>query len=140
MKRKIVSCVIIAIVVGLVVIGITTGVLTGKILPALGRFAKAVPPKMWIGLIFKLLILTGLMGYITKLVNAKKERFLNGEIDYRLDSNYSLIVGYDFQARPLIKRLLSNTADARVLLITDRKVSAIRAEMNTELTKKESAR
>ncbi len=140
MKRKIIISAIIAIVVGLVIVGFSTGVLTGTVFPMLKKAAMAVPPKMWIGLLFKFLILTGLMGYITKTVNARKERFLNGEVDYRLDNNYSLIIGYDFQARPLIKRLLSNTADARVLLITDRNVRAIRAEMNTELTKKESSR
>ena len=131
MKRKIIISAIIAIVVGLVIVGFSTGVLTGTVFPMLKKAAMAVPPKMWIGLLFKFLILTGLMGYITKTVNARKERFLNGEVDYRLDNNYSLIIGYDFQARPLIKRLLSNTADARVLLITDRNVRAISAEMNT---------
>ena len=140
MKRKIIICVIIAIIIGLVVVGVSIGVLPGKVFPMLKKAAMAVPPKMWIGLLFKFLVLTGLMGYITKTVNARKERFLNGEVDYRLDNNYSLIVGYDFQARPLIKRLLSNSPDARVLLITDRNVRAIRAEMNTELSKKESAR
>lgn len=140
MKRKIIISAIIAIVIGLVIVGFSTGVLIGTVFPMLKKAAMAVPPKMWIRLLFKFLVLTGLMGYITKTVNARKERFLNGEVDYRLDNNYSLIVGYDFQARPLIKRLLSNTADARVLLITDCNVRAIRAEMNTELTKKESAR
>ncbi len=140
MKRKIIICAIIAIIIGLVVVGVSTGVLPEKVFPMLKKAAMAVPPKMWIGLLFKFLVLTGLMGYITKTVNARKDRFLNGEVDYRLDNNYSLIVGYDFQVRPLIKRLLSNSPDARVLLITDRNVRAIRAEMNTELSKKEAAR
>ena len=155
MKRKIVICVIVAIVIGLVIVGMATGVLTGKILPALGKFAKAVPPKMWVGLIFKLLILTGLMGWVTKLVSAKKERFLNGEVEYRLEKDYVLVVGYDFQTKPLIKRLLEGQVKTGlltrlfrklfglppidcVLLLTDRDVRKIRAEMTTELSKKEA--
>ncbi len=140
MKRKIIVNCVIIIALGLLGIGIYTGILTRKVLPALVKIAEAVPPKMWIGFLFKLLILTGLMGYITKLVNAKKERFLNGEIDYNFDSDYILIVGYDFQTRPLIKRLLSNTTVAHILLITDRDVCTIRTEMSTELTKKELKR
>lgn len=140
MKRKIIIRTIIAIIIGLVLVGVNTGVLPGKFLLALKKAVMDVPPRMWIGLLFKFLVLTGLMGWITKTVNARKERFLNGEVDFRLDNNYSLIVGYDFQARPLIKRLLSNSPSARVLLITDRDVRSIRSEMATELTKKEAAR
>lgn len=140
MKRKIIIRTVIAIVIGLVLVGVSTDVLPAKFSIVLKKVVMAVPPRMWIGLLFKFLILTGLMGWITKTVNARKERFLNGEVDFRLDNNYSLIVGYDFQARPLIKRLLSHSPSSRVLLITDRDVRSIRSEMATELTKKEAAR
>ena len=139
MKKRIIQAISLVVIVGLVYVGIRTGVIAETILPALKKVLKAVPPKMWIGLLFKLLVLTGLMGYITKLVNARKERFLNGEVDYKFDHDYTLIVGYDFQARPLIKRLLREGASC-VLLITDRDVRSIRAEMATELTKKEKKR
>ena len=111
MKRKIIISAIIAFVVGLVIVGFSTGVLTGTVLPMLKKAAMAVPPRMWMGLLFKLLILTGLMGYITKKVHARKDRFLDGEIEYRLERNYSLIVGYDFQTKPLIKRLLAEDSN-----------------------------
>ena len=78
MKRKIIIRLIVAIVIVLVIVGICTGVLPGKVFPMLKKVAMAVPPKLWIGLLFKFLVLTGLMGYITKTVNARKERFLNG--------------------------------------------------------------
>ena len=139
MKKRIIQAISFGVIVGLVYVGIRTGVIAETILPAFKKVLKAVPPKMWIGLLFKLLVLTGLMGYITKLVNARKERFLNGEVDYKFDHDYTLIVGYDFQARPLIKRLLREGASC-VLLITDRDVLSIRAEMATELTKKEKKR
>lgn len=140
MKRKIIINCVIIITLGLLGIGIYTGMLAREVLPALVKIVKAVPPKMWIGFLFKLLILTGLMGYITKLVNAKRERILNGEIDYNFDNDYILIVGYDFQTKPLIKLVLSNTNIAHILLITDRDVRTIRTEMFTELTKKELKR
>lgn len=111
MKRKIIISAIIAIVVGLVIVGFSTGVLTGTVFPMLKKAAMAVPPRMWMGLLFKLLILTGLMGYVTKKVHARKDRFLDGEIEYRLERNYSLIVGYDFQTKPLIKRLLAENSN-----------------------------
>lgn len=139
MKKRIIKAIVFVVIGVLIYIGIRTGVIVETILPALKKVLKAVPPKMWIGLLFKLLVLTGLMGYITKLVNARKERFLNGEVDYKFDHDYTLIVGYDFQARPLIKRLLREGASC-VLLITDRDVRSIRAEMATELTKKEKKR
>lgn len=140
MKRNRIIGLAVAMLVGLVLVGVFAGVFQWRMIPVLKKVVMTVPPKMWIGLLFKFLVLTGLMGYITKTVNARKERFLNGEVDYRLDNNYSLIVGYDFQARPLIKRLLSNSPDARVLLITNRDVRSIRSEMATELTKKEAER
>ena len=140
MKRKIIICLIVIIIIGLVIVGVRTDVLVGSVFPMLKKAAMTIPPKTWLGLLSKFLVLTGAMGYITKTVNARKERFLNGEVDYRLDNDYSLIVGYDFQARSVIKKLLSNSSDTRVLLITNRDVRAIRAEINTELTKGESAR
>lgn len=140
MKKRTIIAIIVLVAMALVAVGVSTDVFSVKVLPILKKAAKAVPPRMWVGLLFKLLVLTGLMGYVTKVVNARKERFLNGENEYDLDGDYSLIVGYDFQARPLIKRLLSCSATARVLLITDRDVRAIRAEMATELTKKEAVR
>jgi len=177
MKRKIVICVIVAIVIGLVVVGVSTDVLAEKVFPILKKVVKAIPVRFWTGLLFRLLILTGLMGYVTKVVGARKERFLNGEIEYNLAKNYSLVVGYDFQTRPLIKRLLDESAVKTwkpknkiiakcvaifrwlsdlcvaifrwllalpptncILLITDRDVCKIRAEMATELTKEERKR
>ena len=140
MKKRIIKAIVFVVIGVLIYIGIRTGVIVETILPALKKVLKAVPPKLWIGLLFKLLILTGLMGYITKLVNARKERFLNGEVDYGFEDDYTLIVGYDFQARPLIKRLLSRDGASRVLLVTGRDVRAVRAEMATELTKEEKKR
>ena len=165
MKRKIIIWAIVTVVVGLVLVGFWTGVLPGEVLPVLKKVAKAVPPRLWIGLLFKLLVLTGLMGFITKKLNERRERFLNGENEYNLNKNYSLVVGYDFQTRPLIKRLLQHVKDDmdgskgffsrlltevkykiiaddryKVLVITDHDVRAIRMEMAKELTKEEGRR
>ncbi len=140
MKRKIVIACVVAVVLGLLALGIGTDVLPEKILPALGKAVKAIPPKMWVSFLFKILVLTGLMGYVTKLVNARKERFFNGEVPYNFNKDYSLVVGYDSQARPLIKRLLTGAKGKKVLLVTNRDVRAIRAEMATELTSKEEAK
>ena len=139
-KKKIIIVVALALVIGILVGGLWFGGLMGSAGSALKKLLTIIPPRLWVGFVFKLLVLTGLMGWVSKLVNARKERFLNGEVEYSFDGGYSLVVGYDFQARPLIKRLLSGSAAERVLLITDRDVRAIRAEMATELTKKESAR
>ena len=108
MKRKIIICAVVATVIGLVLAGVCTGVLPGGVLPFLKKAAKAVPPRLWAGLLFKLLILTGLMGFVTKKFNERRERFVNGENENKLNNNYSLVVGYDFQTRPLIKRLLQH--------------------------------
>lgn len=177
MKWKRVICVIVAIVVVLVIVGVSTGVLPGKVFPLLKKAAMAIPSRLWTKLLFQILVLTGLMGQITKAVNARKERFLNGEVEYSLDKNYSLVVGYDYQTRPLIKRLLDESSattaepknkviaicvaafnwlsdlcasiyrwvldlppDNCVLLITDRDVRKIMADMATELTKDERKR
>ena len=165
MKRKIIIWAIVTVVVGLVLVGFWTGVLPGEVLPFLKKVAKAVPPRLWIGLLFKLLVLTGLMGFITKKLNERRDRFLNGENEYNLNKNYSLVVGYDFQTRPLIKRLLQHVKDDmdgskgffsrlltevkykiiaddryKVLVITDHDVRAIRMEMAKELTKEEGRR
>ena len=93
MKRKIIICAIVASVIGLVLVGVCTGVLQEDVLPILKKTAMAVPPRFWAGLLFKLLVLTGLMGFITKKVNERRERFLNGEDEYNLKNNYSLVVG-----------------------------------------------
>lgn len=139
-KKKIVFVVVLALVIVIVAGGLWSGGFVGSAGSALKKLLTVIPPRLWAGFVFKLLVLTGLMGWVTKLVNARKERFLDGEVEYRFDDGYSLVVGYDFQARPLIKRLLSRSTEERVLLITDRDVRAIRTEMATELTKKEAAR
>lgn len=177
MKRKILICVIVAIVIGLVTVGVSTDVLAEKVLPVLKKVVMVIPIRYWAGFLFRIIMLTGLMGYVTKVVGAWKERSLNGEIEYDLEKNYSLVVGYDFQTRALIKRLLDKSSvavwkpknkmiakcvatfrwlsgscvamfrwmlalppDNCVLLITDRDVRKIRAEMATELTKEECKR
>ena len=129
-----------AFVIVLVIGGLWSGGYMRSVFPALKKAATLIPPRLWAGFAFKILVITGLMGWVTKLVNARKERFLNGEIEYAFERDYSLVVGCDFQAGPLIKRLLSGAKDERVLLITDRDVRALRTEMTTELTKSEYAR
>ena len=163
--------------IGLLGLGLHTGVLQNSVLPAVKKGLLLVPPRLWAGLLFKFLVLTGAMGFITRKTNEKRERVANGEVDHSADENYTLIVGYDSQTRPLIKRLLvqegvddkrkpsgwwsktfhagwkwcremlaccryRNAADRqyRVVLITDRDVRKIRAEMATELTKDEIKR
>lgn len=139
-KKKMFIAIALAFIIGILAGGLWFGGLMGSVGSSLKKLLTIIPPRLWVGFVFKLLVLTGLMGWVTKLVNARKERFLAGEVEYRFDGGYSLVVGYDFQARPLIKRLLSGSAEERVLLITDRDVRAIRAEMTTELTRKESSR
>ena len=164
--KKLIPLIAIALVVGLLVVGFKSGVLMQSVVPALTKAVLAVPPRLWIGLLFKLLVLSGLMGFITRKLTERRERFLNGENEYRLVRNYTLIVGYDFQSRPLIKKLLRLekveeesksiglfgrwmralkhwiVADDRykVLVITSRDVRTIRAEMATELGNEERKR
>lgn len=165
-RRKIIIVVVIPIVIVLIIIGFITGTMTGIVFPLLKKVVLSIPSKMWTRMIFKVLAFTGLMGSVTKWVNAQNERFLNGEVEYSLEKEYSLVVGYDFQTKPLIKRLLSESSSNKrklmnnvigkcvlfyrwllalpptncILLITSCDVRTIRNELKTELTEEESKR
>ena len=135
MKKKIIITAVVAIVVALLVIAFTTGLLD-KVLPAV----KKTAPKVIITSLTKFFVLTLGIGYITRALQARKDRFLDGVVDHSLMDGYTLMVGYDFQAKPLIKRLLSGSKTMRVLVLTNRDVRKIRAEMSTELTEEEAKR
>ena len=77
---------------------------------------------------------------MTRWLQNRKDRFINGEVEYRLRNDYSLVVGYNFQVKPLIKKLLCSDENLTVLLMTDRNVRSIRLEFATELTKDEIGR
>lgn len=81
-----------------------------------------------------------LTGLLVKWYQGNRERSLNGVVKHRLQKDYVLIVGYDFQVKALIKRILSVDDRTKVLLMTDHDVKSVRLEVGTELTPDECGR
>ena len=65
-----------------------------------------VTPSMVMKLLAKCGIVSLATGLVTRWLQNRKDRFINGEVEYRLRNDYSLVVGYNFQVKPLIKKLL----------------------------------
>lgn len=116
------------------------GAIAIRISPLIDELRDKVTLNVVMKLLAKCGIVSLLTGLVTRWFQNRKDRFINGEIEYRLHKDYALVVGYDFQVKPLIKKLLCSDEDLIVLLMTDRDVRRIRLEMATELTKDELER
>ena len=80
-------------------------------------------------------------GAVTNFLEARRGKILAGDVDYSFDSDYVLVVGYDFQVKNLIKALLARW-DGRtsIVLVTDTPVEGIYDEVLPELKKGEAHR
>ena len=124
----------------LFVVGLNFGAISARLSALAEKMRNSISPVLVVTLLAKCGIVSVLAGLVTRCFQSRKERFLNGEVECRLQKDYALIVGYDFQVKPLIKMLLCSDENLTVLLMTDCDVRCIRLEMATELTKEEIKR
>ena len=122
------------------IVSLNYSVIVRFLSPRMEELWGKVTPSMVMTLLAKCGIVSLLTGLVTRWFQNRKDRFINGEIEYRLHTDYALVVGYDFQVKPLVKKLLCSDENLTVLLMTDRDVRRIRLEMATELTKDEVKR
>ena len=123
-----------------VIVVLNYGVIVRLFSPHMEELWSKVTPGMVMKLLAKCGIVSLATGLVTRWLQNRKDRFLNGVVEHRLQKDYSLVVGYNFQVKPLIKKLLCSDESLTVLLMTDRDVRSIRLEFATELTKDEIGR
>ena len=102
--------------------------------------AKEVDLVLLLKVLIKGGILSLITGVFTRWLQARKERSVNGEVSYSFKRDFVMIVGYDFQVKPLIKHVLGLDERTKVLLVTNSDVRKIRDSVMTELSKKEFRR
>lgn len=102
----------------------------------------------WLG---GMILVSFFTGVATDFLNSRREKILAGGIDYNFKKNYILIIGFDFQVKNLVKRLLKSTdnpeykGDKRgksvdVVVVTDVGVRDIHEELLPELSSNDTRR
>lgn len=79
-------------------------------------------------------------GVIANFLNQRRAKILNGEIDYQFTEKYILIVGYDFQVKNLIKKLLDENKCVDIVILTDLKVKHIYEDISSVVLQSEIER
>ena len=103
-----------------------TGRIFGAVIALLGVGMVAIPTGI---------ISSGLVDHM----NQHRDRRAFGEQECELSEDYVLVVGYTFQAKALVRRLLG-TPGIRILLMTSRDVPGIHADLVTEFSRQEMNR
>lgn len=73
-------------------------------------------------------------GAAANVLDARREKILKGDVDYSFEEDYVLIVGYDFQVKNLVRKILEETGGRDVVLLTDSSVEDIYEELSSELS------
>ncbi len=139
-RRWLLAALSVLLVAVLMCLGWNYDAISHRLAPLWEMARSKITPAVIFPLLMKCGLFSFLTGLVTRWLQNRKDRFLDGRVDYRLQKDYVLVVGYDFQVKPLIKKLLDSDENLTALLMTDRDVRSIRLEMSTELTKEEEKR
>lgn len=108
-----------------------------------GKITKEAPISVvllslgfWLG---GMILVSFFTGAATDFLGSRREDILNGDVDYDMKRNYILIIGYDFQVKNLICKLMTESS-ARIVLITDRDVASVYDDIIPELREGEARR
>ncbi|MBO4631708.1 MAG: hypothetical protein J5858_07275, partial [Lentisphaeria bacterium] len=93
----------------------------------------------WLG---GMVLISFFTGAATNFLDVRRQKILNGSVDYTFRKKYILIIGYDFQTRNLIKHLLGKNPDPElsIVLVTDLDVAQIYDGLLPELQPSEARR
>ncbi len=91
----------------------------------------------WLG---GMILVAFLIGVATDFLNSRRDKILAGGVDYSFRKKYVLIVGYDFQVKNLVRRLLGDLHGNDVVLITDSAVEKIYEDILPGLALNETRR
>ena len=83
----------------------------------------------WLG---GMILVSFFTGAATDFLGSRRKDILNGDVDYDMKRGYILVIGYDFQVKNLIHRLMAESS-ACIVLITDRNVPQIYENVLPEL-------
>ena len=91
----------------------------------------------WVG---GMILVSFFTGAATDFLSSRREQILKGDVDYEFKKKYILIIGFDFQVKNLVKKLLTESrnplkrADRRdVVVITDSPVEDLYEDLLPEL-------
>jgi hypothetical protein len=101
----------------------------GKITENAPLGVVAVSLGFWL---FGMVLVSFFTGAATEFLSSRRDKILHGDVDYRFDGNYVLIVGCDFQVKNLIRGLMAKSR-ADIVLVTESDVAAIYEDILPEL-------
>jgi hypothetical protein len=87
-----------------------------------------------------MVLVSFLTGVVTDFLGSRREKILNGYINYPFKKNYKLILGYDFQVKNLVREILKENKKDDVVIITDTDVAPIYEDILSDISTSDAKR